>query len=118
MKPKVIKSRKEHEAALARIEKLMDARPGTPAGDELDLLATLVDLYEKEAFPIDEPDALEASRFRMEQQGLKPRDLVPYIGSKSKVAEVLSGRRGLIVNMIRGLSSALLLPAYVLAREA
>ena len=117
MKPKVIRSRKEHEAALARIEKLMDARPGTPAGDELDLLATLVDLYEKEAYPIDEPDPLEAIRFHMEQQGLKPRDLVPYIGSKSKVSEVLSGRRGLSLNMIRGLSSGLGIPAAVLVRE-
>jgi HTH-type transcriptional regulator/antitoxin HigA len=117
MKAKVIKNRKEHAAALARIEKLMDVRPGTPEGDELDLLAALVDLYEKEADPIDAPDPIEAIRFRMEQQGLKAGDLVPYIGSKSKVSEVLSGRRGLSLNMIRGLSSGLGIPADVLVRE-
>lgn len=117
MKAKVIKNRKEHEAALARIEKLMEACPGTTVGDELDLLSALVDLYEKEAYPIDEPDPIEAIRFRMEQQGLKAGDLVPYIGSKSKVSEVLSGRRGLSLNMIRGLSSGLGIPADVLIRE-
>jgi HTH-type transcriptional regulator/antitoxin HigA len=117
MKPKVIKTEKEHKAALARIEELMDARPGTREGEELDLLSALVDLYEKEAYPIDEPDPIEAILFRMEQQGLKPRDLVPYMGSKSKVSEVLSRRRGLSLNMIRGLASGLGIPADVLVRE-
>ena len=92
-------------------------RPDQAKNRSFDLLATLVDLYEKKAYPIDEPDPLEAIRFRMEQQGLKPRDLVPYIGSKSKVSEVLSGRRGLSLNMIRGLSSGLGIPAAVLVRE-
>jgi HTH-type transcriptional regulator/antitoxin HigA len=95
----------------------MDARPGTPQADELDLLAALVEIYEDEAFPIDEPDPVEAIRFRMEQQGLKPRDLVPYMGSRSKVSEVLSGHRGLSLNMIRRLSTALGIPTDVLVRE-
>ncbi len=118
MKAKVIKNAKEHEAALARIEALMDARPRTPQGDELELLAALVELYEAEAYPIDEPDPVEAIRFRMEQQGLRPRDLVPYIGSRSKVSEVLSGHRGLSLRMIRGLSTGLGIPADVLVRDS
>lgn len=117
MKPKLIRNEREHKAALARIDHLMDARPGTPQADELDLLAALVEIYEDEAFPIDEPDPVEAIRFRMEQQGLKPRDLVPYMGSRSKVSEVLSGHRGLSLNMIRRLSTALGIPTDVLVRE-
>ncbi len=117
MKPKIIKNAKEHEAALARIEKLMDARRGTPEADELELLATLVEMYEDEAYPIDEPDPVEAIRFRMEQQGLRPRDLVPYIGSRSKVSEILSGHRTLSLRMIRGLSAGLGIPAAVLVHE-
>ena len=118
MKPKLIKTRQEYDAALARIDTLMDARPGTPRGDELELLVALVELYEDQAYPIDEPDPVEAIRFRMEQQGLKPRDLVSYIGSRSKVSEVLSGHRGLSLRMIRSLSTGLRIPANVLVRDA
>ena len=71
----------DHAAALARIDELFTAKPGTPEGDELDLLVTLVELYEEKQFPIALPSPVEAIRFRMEQQGLKPKDLVPYIGS-------------------------------------
>jgi HTH-type transcriptional regulator / antitoxin HigA len=98
-------------AALARIECIFDARPGTPKGDELELLLLLVETFEARACPIDPPDAIAAVRFRMEQQGLKPKDLVPYIGSKSKVSEVLSGRRPLSLAMIRRLVAGLHLPA-------
>jgi len=118
MKPKLIRNEREHRAALARIDHLMDARPGTPQADELDLLAALVEIYEDEAFPIDEPDPVEAIRFRMEQQGLKPRDLVPYMGSRSKVSEVLSRHRGLSLKMIRRLSTGLGIPTDVLVRES
>jgi HTH-type transcriptional regulator/antitoxin HigA len=118
MKPKVIKNEREHKAALARIDQLMDARPGTPRGDELELLAALVEIYEDEAFPIDEPDPVEAIRFRMEQQGIKPGDLVPYLGSRSKVSEVLSGHRGLSLKMIRRLATGLRIPTDVLVRES
>jgi HTH-type transcriptional regulator / antitoxin HigA len=118
MKQKVIKTEREHKAALARIDQLMDVRPGTPQGDELELLATLVEIYEDEVFPIDEPHPLEAIRFRMEQQGLKASDLVPYMGSRSKVSEVLSGHRGLSLKMIRSLSTGLGIPADVLVRES
>lgn len=113
MKPKVIKTEAQHRAALARIEEIFDAKPGTAEGDELELLGTLVDLYEKEAFPIDAPDPVTAIQFRMEQQGLKPKDLVPYMGSASKVSEVLSGQRGLSVNMMRNLVEGLGIPPKV-----
>jgi HTH-type transcriptional regulator/antitoxin HigA len=117
MKPKVIKTEAEYQAALARIEKIFDARPGTAKGEELELLLLLVETYEESAYPIDPPDPITALRFRMEQQGLKPKDLVPYIGSKSKVSEVLSRRRPLSLTMIRKLVAGLHLPAEVALRN-
>jgi HTH-type transcriptional regulator / antitoxin HigA len=114
MKPKVIKTQSEHEAALARIERLMEARRNTPQGDELELLSLLVHDYEERVLPMDKPDPVEAIRFRMEQQGLKPKDLVPLLGSRSRVSEVLSGRRHLSLKMIRALVSRLGIPAHVL----
>ena len=101
MKPKVIKTEAEYSAAVARIEKLMAAKLNTPQGDELELLSLLVHDYEEKAFPMDKPDPVAAIRFRMEQQGLKPTDLVPLLGSRSRVSEVLSGRRNLTLKMIR-----------------
>src|SRR6267143_1145426 len=103
MKPKVIKTESDYIAVLARIDKLMDAKPNTPQGDELEVLALLVHNYEEKAFPIDKPDPVAAIRFRMEQQGLKPNDLVPFLGSRSRVSEILSGRRTLTLGMIRAL---------------
>jgi HTH-type transcriptional regulator/antitoxin HigA len=117
MKPKIIKTKAEYQATLARIEKIFDARPGTAKGDELELLLLLVETYEEQAYPIDPPDPIAALRFRMEQEGLKPKDLIPYIGSKSKVSEVLSGRRPLSLTMIRKLVAGLHLPAEVALRE-
>ena len=118
MKPKIIKTGAEHTAALARIENIFDAAVGTPEGDELELLAALVELYEKEHFPVGLPDPIAAIRFRMAQQGLKQRDLARYIGSESKVSEVLSGQRGLSLSMIRNLVAGLGLPAAVLLQAA
>lgn len=117
MFPKVIKTEAEYERTLARIDELMEAEPETPAGDELDLLVTLVEFYEKKAHPVDLPDPLAAIRFRMEQSGLKQRDLVPFIGSPSKVSEVLSGQRPLSLAMMRRLHEGLGIPAAVLLRE-
>ena len=117
MKPKVIKTEPEYEAALARIDTLMDAKRNTPRGDELELLALLVHDYEDRVYPIARPDPLTAIRFRMEQQGLEPKDLVPYLGSRSRVSEVLSGRRGLSLKMIRSLVNELRIPADVLIGE-
>ena len=114
MKAKLIKSKKDYETALARIEEIFAAKPGTPEGDELDLLVTLVEIYEEKEYPIDLPDPLSAIRFRMEQQGLKAKDMIPYFGSASKVSEVLSGKRSLSLTMIRKLVSELGIPADVL----
>lgn len=117
MNAKVIKNEQDHQAALARIESIFHAAPGTHEADELELLSLLVEQYEDAQFPIAMPDPVEAIRFRMEQQGLKAKDLVPYIGSPSKVSEVLSGQRNLSLNMIRNLVKGLAIPAEVLLRE-
>jgi HTH-type transcriptional regulator/antitoxin HigA len=114
MKAKIIKSDSDCAAALARIEKLMDAKRNTPQGDELELLSLLVHDYEEKVFPIDKPDPVAAIRFRMQQQGLEPKDLVPLLGSRSRVSEVLSGRRNLSLKMIRNLVQRLGIPAEVL----
>jgi HTH-type transcriptional regulator/antitoxin HigA len=117
MKPKVIKTEAQYEATLARIQGIFDAKPGTAKGDELELLVLLVEAYEDSAYPIGLPDPIAALRFRMEQDRLKPKDLIPYIGSKSKVSEVLSGRRPLSLTMIRKLVTGLNFPAAVALRE-
>lgn len=114
MKPKIIKTPTEHEAALQRLEAIFDANPGTPEGDEAELLTRLIEIYEEEMFPMDMPTPVEAIRFRMEQQGLKAKDLVPYIGSAGKVSDVLSGKRELSKTMIRNLVNGLGIPAEVL----
>jgi len=118
MKPKVIKTESDYAAVLARIGQLMDARRNTPQGDELELLSLLVHDYEEKVFPMDKPDPIEAIRFRMEQQGLKPTDLVPFLGSRSRVSEVLSGRRNLTLKMIRALVGGLGIPAEVLLGQS
>ncbi len=114
MKAKIIRTTAQYRAALARIDKLIDAKPGTAQGDELELLSLLVHVYEDKVFPIDKPDPIAAVRFRMEQQGLKPGDLIPLIGSRSKVSEVRSGRRTLSLRMIRALAENLGISADVL----
>ena len=115
MRAKVIKTRSDYDAALARVEELMalDSLSDEEL-EELELLALLVARYEDERFPIDLPSPIAAIRFRMEQQELRPVDLVEYIGSKSKVSEVLSGKRPLSLRMIRRLVSGLGIPAEVL----
>jgi HTH-type transcriptional regulator / antitoxin HigA len=117
MTPKIIKNEKDYKAALARINDLMEADPDTPEGDELDLLVTLIELYEKAAYPIDLPDPVEAIKFRMEQLGLKQKDLIPFMGSRSRVSEVLSHQRPLSISMIRKLHGGLGIPAEILLRE-
>ncbi len=111
---KLIKTEKDYKEALKLADKLFDAKPDTPDGDKLDLLVTLIELYEKKNFPIENPSPLAAIKFRMEQLNLSQTDLIPIIGSQSKVSEVLSGKRTLSLNMIRRLSSELDIPAEVL----
>lgn len=115
---RTIRSSKDYEEAVARIEELMDAKTGTPQAMELDVWATLVNLYESEMFPIQLPDPISAIRFRMEQACLAPRDLVPLIGSRAKVSEVLSGKRSLTLHMIRALHGHLHIPAEVLLQRS
>lgn len=112
-----IRTEADHKAALARIDALMDAAAGTPEADELTVMADLVAAYEAKHFPIDLPTPVEAIRFRMEQAGLEPRDLEPYIGTRSKVSEVLSGKQSLTLPMIRALNKHLGIPAEVLVAE-
>lgn len=114
MKPKIIKTDEEHEAALAYLESLMDAEPGSFQEAELELWSLLVEDYEKERFPIENPDPIEAIRFRMDQLGLQPKDLMKYMGSKSKVSEVLNRKRNLSLPMIRNLHRHLGIPAAIL----
>jgi HTH-type transcriptional regulator/antitoxin HigA len=113
---KPIRTEADYEAALTEIERLWGARVGTPEGDRLDILATLVDAYENERYPMDPPDPIEAIKFRMEQQGLTCKDLEGILGSRTRVAEVLNRRRGLSINMIRLLHEKLGISAEVLIR--
>lgn len=116
METKVIKNREEYEDALRAIERYMDLDPdpGTATADQLELLTLLVRDYESKRFPTAAPDPIDAIRFRMDQAHLSQRDLVPYIGSKSKVSEVLSKRRSLTLSMIRALHEGLAIPAKAL----
>lgn len=114
-----IRTKEDHKAALSRIEVLMDAdiEKDVLKKNELDILGDLVAHYEAKVFPIDLPDPIDAIRFRMEQEGLSSRDLIPIIGSRSKVSEVLSGKRNLSLKMIRALHEHLKIPAEVLLKE-
>lgn len=114
MKPKVIKTGEEYKAALSQMRALMEAAPGSPEEEDLELFAVLIEQYEKERFPIGLPDPVEAIEFRMDQAGLTRKDLIPYIGSQSKVSEVLNHKRPLSVAMIRALHDGLGIPAEVL----
>jgi HTH-type transcriptional regulator/antitoxin HigA len=116
MMVKPIRSESDYEANVARLEALMDAAPGTPEGDELEILATLIERYEDERYPVELPTPLAAIHFRMEQGGLTPRDLEKFIGSRARVSEVLSGARPLSIGMIRALNEHLGIPAEILIR--
>jgi HTH-type transcriptional regulator / antitoxin HigA len=113
-----VRTEQDHDAAVERIAALMSAKPGTPEGDELDVLATLVDAWEAKNHPIDAPDPVAAIEFRMEQQGLTRGDLEPMIGSRARVSEVLTGKRKLTIEMIRRVRSALGISADLLIESA
>lgn len=114
---RLIKTEADYEAALARVGDLMEAQAGTPAGDELEHLAMVIEAYEDQHHPMELPDPITAIQFRMEQEGLSNKDLVPYIGSSAKVSEILSGKRDLTLSMIRALHKHLGIPAEVLIQE-
>jgi HTH-type transcriptional regulator/antitoxin HigA len=113
---RLIKTEEDYEKALYRIEGIMDAEPGTPEIDELELLTALVGMYEDQHYPISPPDPVEAIKFRMDQLGLTQKDMVPYIGTKSKVSEVLNGKRSLTLAMMRSLNKNLGISAEVLLK--
>jgi HTH-type transcriptional regulator / antitoxin HigA len=113
-----IRTKRDYEAALKEVERLWGAKTGTSDGDRLDVLATLVDAYEAEHYPMDPPDPVEAIKFRMEQQGLTRRDLEEIIGTRTRIAEVLNRKRGLSIAMIRRLHERLGISADVLIRPS
>ena len=115
---KPIRTNEDYETTLAEIEALWGAASGTPKGDRLDVLATLIDAWETEHYPMDAPDPVEAIKFRMEQQGLTRKDLEGIIGTRARIAEVLDRKRGLSIFMIRRLHEKLGIPAEVLIRPS
>ena len=115
---KPIRTKADYKKALAEVARLWGARSGTPEGDRLDVLATLIDAYEAEHYPMEPPDPVEAIKFRMEQQGLSRKDLEPLIGTRTRVAEVLNRKRSLSIGMIRRLHDRLGISAEVLIRPA
>jgi HTH-type transcriptional regulator / antitoxin HigA len=115
---KAIRNDADYREALARIDALMEAEAGTPEGDELDVLSDLVEHYEEKSAPMGFPTAIAAIEFRLEQAGLTTRDLIPFIGSRAKVSEVLSGRRPLTMPMARALHEHLGIPAEVLLQRS
>jgi HTH-type transcriptional regulator/antitoxin HigA len=115
---KPIRSEADYERSLAEVERLWGAKIATPEGDRLDVLATLIEAYEAQHYPMDPPDPIEAIKFRMEQQGLTRKDLEPMIGTRTRVAEVLNRKRGLSISMIRRLHARLGISADVLIRPS
>lgn len=116
MRIRPIRTKADYRAALKEVERLWDADPGTPEGDVVDVLTTLIEAYEAEHFPIAAPDPISAIQFMMDQKGLARRDLEPAIGSRGRVSEVLSRKRPLTLPMVRALSALLDIPTDILAR--
>lgn len=110
MKPGIIKTEEDYEKALERLEEIFDASANSPEGDEAELLVLLIENYENIHYPIDAPDPIEAIKFRMEQMGMKKKDLAEIIGYKSRVTEILSRKRKLTLKMIRNLHEKLKIP--------
>ena len=111
-----LKNRHDYRQALEEIETLMQARRNTPDGDRLDVLVTLVEAWERKHYPLDLPDPVEAIKYHMEQNGLAPRDLIPFIGSRNRVHEVLNRKRPLTLKMIQRLHAGLRIPAESLLK--
>ncbi|MCB9426724.1 MAG: helix-turn-helix domain-containing protein [Flavobacteriales bacterium] len=112
-----IRTEQDYQNALARLELIFDAKKETPQGDELEILSILIDKYENENFPIELPNPIEAIKFRMEQMGMKQKDLAEVVGFKSRVSEILNKKRKLTLDMIRKLNVALHIPTEVLIQD-
>lgn len=117
MSIKPIKTKKDYKAAIKKLELIFDAKPGSPQGDELEVLGILVDNYEKIHYPIDYPDPIEAIKFRMEQMGYSQNDLANIIGLKSRASEILNRKRKLTLEMVRQLHERLNIPTDVLIQS-
>ena len=117
MQIKLIKTESDYEQALTRLEEIFDAKLGSPEGDELEVLSFLIEKYEDENYPIGQADPIEAITFRMEQMGMKQKDLAEIIGYKSRVSEILNRKRKLTLEMIRKLNASLNIPTEVLIQE-
>jgi len=117
MNIKPIKTKRDYQAAIARLEVIFDARPGTPEGDELEVLGILIDRYEMEHYPIGYPDPIEAIKFRMEQMGYNQNDLARVVGLKSRASEILNRKRKLSLDMIRQLHRVMKIPTNVLIQS-
>ena len=117
MNIKPIHNELDYQKALARIQEIFDAKPGTQEGDELEVLGILVENYEKQHFSIEAPNPLEAVTFRMEQLGLRQSDLAKILGSRSRASEILSGKRSFSLRQIKLLNKKLGIPAEVLLQE-
>jgi HTH-type transcriptional regulator/antitoxin HigA len=113
-----IKTKRDYRRTLKTIEGLMSAKRNTPEGDHLDVLVTLVEAFERKHFPLDLPDPVEAIKYHMDQKGLQPRDLIPFIGSRNRVHEVLNRKRPLTLKMIWRLHEGLGIPAESLIKAA
>jgi HTH-type transcriptional regulator / antitoxin HigA len=117
MKIKLIRNEADYQKALERLEIIFDAKKDTEEGDELEILSIIIDNYERENFPIDMPDPISAINFRMEQMGLKQKDLVNMIGFKSRVSEIMNKKRKLTLEMIRKLNKNLNIPTEILIQD-
>lgn len=117
MNVKILKTEEEYFKALERIEDIFDAEPGTPEGDELELLSLLIEKYEDEHYPIPDPDPIEAIEFVMDQTDLKPKDLVGILGDKASVSKVLNRKRKLTIEMIRNLHDRFKIPFDTLVND-
>jgi len=114
---KAIKSKEDYDRALARLKTIFHAEIDTPEGDEAEVLSILIEKYEDDNYPIGMPDPIEAIKFRMEQMGMKQKDLAEVVGFTSRVSEILNKKRKLTLNMIRKLSSTLHIPTEVLVQD-
>ena len=114
---RLIKTEADYRKVLSRLESVFDAPVGTPESDEADILGLLIDEYEKKHYPIEAPDPIEAIKIRMEEMQLKQKDLIPAIGGKSRVSEVLNRKRKLTVEMVRNLAARLNLSANLLIND-
>ena len=114
MEIRPIKTEQDYNSAIKRIEELWGAKKDTPKGDELDLLVTLVESYEMKHYPIAPPDPIDAIKFRMEQMGMTKVDMVKYLGSQSRVSEILNRKRKLTLKMVKSLYKGLKIPAEIL----